>query len=80
MRVKVQREWEKLRRMGWSVQGGKWFATLGGMKRESSGLPPFTESQGVSRKRKGGIEGVSQYVTEPVVKLTEFVREGGSRL
>jgi hypothetical protein len=51
VRVKVQRWWEKLKRQGWSVKEGKWYATVGLEQREAT-LPEFGESQGTTRKRR----------------------------
>ncbi|KIW03417.1 uncharacterized protein PV09_05192 [Verruconis gallopava] len=53
VRVKIGREWDKLVKQGWSVDRGKFYATIGGKKREAS-LPPYMDSQGYSRKRKDG--------------------------
>jgi DNA polymerase III epsilon subunit-like protein len=77
VRVKVGRWWEKLKRMGWSVEDGKWFATIGVHKREAT-LPEFGEAQGTVRRKREepfsltGAGGVGEKVG-----LGQLISEGG---
>ena len=80
VRVKVQREWEKLKRQGWSVKEGKWFATIAGVSRRAT-LPPFTEAQGARKRKVDGIAPVSGAgMLGEVAALKELIKEREPKL